>query len=281
MKSCPSCNRTYPDDTVAFCLEDGSVLSAPYDSEQTLRIPAPRVSAPPPTQMAPDPTPRASHEVQSTIHAPAPNFPPLNQSNQPIAGDDSSKINLVPWILISSAILIVGVFGVWMVVFRMGAGSPSPRPQVSPPAARSTLTPESRTMCGQTVSTAIFRKWTEMGGETGKLGCPIHQETDAPSSPQGSIGKWIQFSKGDGGYLVEYTQPEGEGNVKPAPLAGHVFEVSGCMVKIYSNLGGTKSWLGFPTGDGRETTTGAQQDFEGGYIVWDKKTYECQAHKAG
>ncbi|MEK6335851.1 MAG: hypothetical protein AABM67_13045, partial [Acidobacteriota bacterium] len=31
MKSCPTCNRTYPDDTLAFCLVDGSVLSAPYD----------------------------------------------------------------------------------------------------------------------------------------------------------------------------------------------------------------------------------------------------------
>ena len=31
MKSCPTCNRTYPDDTLAFCLMDGAVLSAPYD----------------------------------------------------------------------------------------------------------------------------------------------------------------------------------------------------------------------------------------------------------
>ena len=33
MKSCPTCNRTYPDDTLAFCLVDGSILSAPYDSQ--------------------------------------------------------------------------------------------------------------------------------------------------------------------------------------------------------------------------------------------------------
>jgi hypothetical protein len=273
MKSCPTCKRTYPDDTLAFCLEDGSVLSAPYDSEQTLRIPAPRVTDPPPTQMAP----RASHEAQSTIHAPAPNFPPVHQSNQQTTGDDSSKSSLVPWILISGAILIVGIFGVWMVVSRMGAREPSPRPQPSP-EARSTVTPESKIMCGQTVSTAIFRKWNELGEEAGKLGCPINQQTDAPPSPLGSTGRWIQFSKGDGGYLVEYTRPEALGSPKP-PLFGQVFEVSGCMFKIYSSLGGTKSWLGFPTGDGRETTTGARQDFEDGYIVWDKQTYQCQAHK--
>lgn len=39
MKSCPTCNRTYPDDTLAFCLEDGSILSAPYDPETTQSFP--------------------------------------------------------------------------------------------------------------------------------------------------------------------------------------------------------------------------------------------------
>lgn len=135
-------------------------------------------------------------------------------------------------------------------------------------------------MCGQTVSTALFDKWTEMGGETGKLGCPINQQTEAPTSPQGSTGRWIQFAKGDGGYLIEWTRSQaGEGNVKPVPLAGRAFEVTGCMFKLYASLGGTKSWLGFPTVDGAETSTGARQDFEGGYIVWDRKTYECNAHK--
>src|ERR1041385_8335188 len=119
MKSCPTCQRTYPDDTLAFCLEDGSVLSAPYDPEQTLRIPPPRVTAPPPTQMAPMEAPRASHQAQSTIHAPAPKFP-LHQSKEQTAGDGSSRASLVPWILISVAILIVGIFGVWMIVSRRG-----------------------------------------------------------------------------------------------------------------------------------------------------------------
>ena len=43
MKSCPACNRTYTDETLSFCLEDGSVLSAPYNSaDKTLEISAPR-----------------------------------------------------------------------------------------------------------------------------------------------------------------------------------------------------------------------------------------------
>lgn len=38
MKSCPTCKRTYPDDTLAFCLADGALLSAPYDTSGTIQI---------------------------------------------------------------------------------------------------------------------------------------------------------------------------------------------------------------------------------------------------
>lgn len=49
MKRCPACNRTYSDDSLTFCLADGTLLSAPYDpeavtqrfdAEATQRIPA-------------------------------------------------------------------------------------------------------------------------------------------------------------------------------------------------------------------------------------------------
>lgn len=36
MKKCPACYRTYADDTLSFCLEDGSVLSAVYDEQVTV-----------------------------------------------------------------------------------------------------------------------------------------------------------------------------------------------------------------------------------------------------
>lgn len=35
MKKCPNCSRTYPDDTLAFCLEDGALLSASYNPIET------------------------------------------------------------------------------------------------------------------------------------------------------------------------------------------------------------------------------------------------------
>lgn len=40
MKRCPQCSRTYSDDTFAFCLEDGALLSAPFDPERTLVLPS-------------------------------------------------------------------------------------------------------------------------------------------------------------------------------------------------------------------------------------------------
>ncbi len=55
MKRCPSCNRTYSDETISFCLADGELLSPPYEAlraepPQTEIIPAASRSAVPPTQ---------------------------------------------------------------------------------------------------------------------------------------------------------------------------------------------------------------------------------------
>src|SRR5215210_5610378 len=50
MKRCPACQRQYADDSLSFCLEDGSPLvkdqSASSDLPATLIIPAPRITVP-------------------------------------------------------------------------------------------------------------------------------------------------------------------------------------------------------------------------------------------
>ncbi len=53
MKQCPQCNRTYADESTTFCLADGALLSAPYDSEATQRIPLPRTTNSSPTEILP------------------------------------------------------------------------------------------------------------------------------------------------------------------------------------------------------------------------------------
>src|SRR5882672_6030416 len=86
MKSCPTCRRTYPDDSLAFCLMDGSVLSAPYDPEATQRIPPPRDTIPAATEIlnaaaTPGDTRPA---MMSTIQAPAPQLPPQYSQPRPV-----------------------------------------------------------------------------------------------------------------------------------------------------------------------------------------------------
>lgn len=78
MKRCPTCQRTYASDEFTFCLDDGALLSAPYELRQGER--SSRRSDPPPTEVlpvAPTPTvPSAPRESKSpamtTIAAPPP-----------------------------------------------------------------------------------------------------------------------------------------------------------------------------------------------------------------
>jgi hypothetical protein len=53
MKRCPECNRTYPDETLAFCLIDGAILSAPYDPPATTQASSLPFSDSPPTEIIP------------------------------------------------------------------------------------------------------------------------------------------------------------------------------------------------------------------------------------
>ena len=124
--------------------------------------------------------------------------------------------------------------------------------------------------CEIFLSAGLYDKWKRMGGENGNLGCPTTGETETEISPQGTTGRMTQFSKGDGGYIIRHDTGR---------FSGTSFEVSGCIFKIYASIGNTKSWLGFPVKDGYTTPTGARQDFEGGYILWDSKTYKCQAYE--
>jgi hypothetical protein len=51
IKKCPTCNRTYSDDSITFCLADGSLLSAPFDPQATLHIPVSHHTEPPATEV--------------------------------------------------------------------------------------------------------------------------------------------------------------------------------------------------------------------------------------
>ena len=93
MKQCPTCNRTYADDSITFCLEDGALLSASYDPDATQRIPA-RLTNPPPT------------EVLTAQPAPTEVLPHYLAQPQPVArAGNNSKY------LVAALLLILGVGG--------------------------------------------------------------------------------------------------------------------------------------------------------------------------
>lgn len=65
MKSCPKCNRTFPDETQKFCTFDGGLLisSQPFDPNATLRTTSADLATPPPEP--PPPPPSSAHDETS------------------------------------------------------------------------------------------------------------------------------------------------------------------------------------------------------------------------
>jgi hypothetical protein len=99
LKQCPTCNRTYSDDTLAYCLEDGSLLTQAHDPQATQRIPTLRVTDLPPTHAAPG------------YYSPLP-APPQTAKNR--------------WPIYLTIVLVVFLLGVGGIAFLLIAYSRSP-----------------------------------------------------------------------------------------------------------------------------------------------------------
>jgi cytoskeletal protein RodZ len=110
MKRCPACNRTYTDETLRFCLEDGTPLAAPEQTTApTLMMPA----EPPPT-VAFDP-------VRAT--APSQGPPSWTLEAQP-----KPKRKVWPWIVGGLVVLLVlggGIVGVILGLASLAANTNS------------------------------------------------------------------------------------------------------------------------------------------------------------
>jgi cell division septation protein DedD len=62
MKICPTCNRAYADETLSYCLDDGSLLSRPYEPEPTQFLPLSRATTPAKTEIIPHTPPDIERE---------------------------------------------------------------------------------------------------------------------------------------------------------------------------------------------------------------------------
>ena len=129
MKSCPTCNRTYSDDTITFCLVDGSILSAPYDPAATKSSGPARETNPPATEVfnpgaslnSWPPSQAAPKDLQSTIRAPY--QPPLahqqsaQRAHDYLQGSSNyppRKSSVVKKVLIGLAVFVVLLIGLFV-----------------------------------------------------------------------------------------------------------------------------------------------------------------------
>jgi cytoskeletal protein RodZ len=113
MKRCPTCNRTYTDTSLNFCLEDGTPLTAdapPVDPNATIRYPAARdTSEPPPTEIyRPQPPPPIVSPRPTTPPPPPPPTAP-QWTPTPLSAPPRKKSNAIWWILgLLAAFIVIG-----------------------------------------------------------------------------------------------------------------------------------------------------------------------------
>lgn len=128
MKRCPTCNRTYTDASLNFCLEDGtplvSELAQRGDPNATVRYDI-RDTNPPATKIYPSP-PQASSPPASASQPPAhasqpPQWAPLPASLPGVA--PRKKSSAIWWVV--GGIVIVGVIGVGLVIMLIALASMS------------------------------------------------------------------------------------------------------------------------------------------------------------
>ena len=119
MKRCPSCNRSYTDTSLNFCLEDGSPLVADQpavDPNATMRYPSPRDTAePPPTEIYHPKTPVAPPPPQPPPPQPQPQWTPTPAPRK--------KSSAIWWIL--GGLAALGIIGVGLVVMIIALASMS------------------------------------------------------------------------------------------------------------------------------------------------------------
>ena len=120
--------------------------------------------------------------------------------------------------------------------------------------------------CGKALSPAVMAAWIGVGGQDGRLGCPVEPEGDTATSIKGTAARGVRFQ---GGEIVRHMS---------GPLAGRAFAVEACD-RLYVQYGGVSGWLGLPTSDAINTPDGQRQSFEGGTLRRGRALAECEAEK--
>jgi hypothetical protein len=113
MKRCPQCNRTFTDDALSFCLDDGSPLASvgaapPPDMGATVQYPVPRDTSAQPTMMSYRPS-----------QMPPP--PPTPPAWSPAAIPQPQKRSVWPWLLGIGAVVVFMGIGLVVLIFAIAS----------------------------------------------------------------------------------------------------------------------------------------------------------------
>jgi hypothetical protein len=128
MKSCPTCNRTYTDASLNFCLEDGTPLvnSPPpgFDPNATVRYTDPRDTGHPPAEVVRQAAP--TYQVSTPVASHGSQFGQQQHSHLSVPGAPAGKSKAIWWILAGLALVaLIGVAAVVMIIAIAGMGSNS------------------------------------------------------------------------------------------------------------------------------------------------------------
>ena len=122
MKKCPTCNRTYADDGFTFCLEDGALLSAPYDAGKSDELVSTIQSGgPPPTAVLPR-TEMGGHTVSPTVKS-----SPMPSSLDEAKPESPRRRSPVKYIVIGLVALTAVVSGLVFLGIYVSSTSNCPR----------------------------------------------------------------------------------------------------------------------------------------------------------
>lgn len=127
IKRCPTCNRTYSDESISFCLADGALLSAPYGTPR---------EEPPPTEVLPSP----AGPIPPTS-PPKPTVPTMTGMAgarvSPFEADEPQpkrrQSSPLLWAAIAFVIIgaiVIGIFGVRRVLNRKTEPAAASSPEV-------------------------------------------------------------------------------------------------------------------------------------------------------
>jgi TonB family protein len=124
MKSCPACHRTYEDDAMSFCLEDGtplvSVSESSYDPGATMKIPAARLTSDAPTEVIREEQVAPTQTSPQAANPALPATPKYDAPATPAPAERKSSAAL--WILGAALVLGLSAIAVALIMTR-GTGN--------------------------------------------------------------------------------------------------------------------------------------------------------------